>query len=248
MYGHLWRLSLCFFLFVSNRVCGACARTWNDFVFRRLALLLVVLARGVVQDNFPRTSGALFASSRRFACPRCWLVRGIPLCLTASAARDVLEFRHLRYDGSSQESSLGLVHDDVGREAFNVLLFWKEDVGLREWLDEDYTVTPGCMPQPGLVTLTVQNSQGFPQSSPKGFGGSWVRLTMFHSLVAWNSAKRMGLAKGAFSTAALAWKHAHPHCGAHSAYAHVVEALGGVFPVTFLQVLWRHPSDFPVAA
>ena len=32
-------------LFVSNKVCGVCARTWN--VFRRLALLPVVLARVV---------------------------------------------------------------------------------------------------------------------------------------------------------------------------------------------------------
>ena len=66
--------------------CGACTRTWNDLVFRRLALLPVLLARGVVPDNFPRTSGALVASSCRFACPRCRLLRGVPLCLIASPA------------------------------------------------------------------------------------------------------------------------------------------------------------------
>ena len=57
-------------------------------------------------------------------------------CVGVWAPGDVLEFQHLHYDGSSQGSSLGLVHDNVGGEAFNVLLFRIEDVGLREWLDE----------------------------------------------------------------------------------------------------------------
>ena len=56
----------------------------------------------------------------------------------------------------------------------------------------------------------------------------------------------MSLAKCTFSTAALAWKHAHPHCAptgpAHSAHADVVGAPWWVFPVTFLQVLRRHLS------
>ena len=45
-------------------------------------------------------------------------------CVGLWAPRDVLEFQHLHYDGSSQGSSLGLVSDNVGVEAFNVLLFW----------------------------------------------------------------------------------------------------------------------------
>ena len=90
-------------------------------------------------------------------------------------AGDVLEFQHLRYDGSSQESSLGLVYDNLGGEAFNVLLFWIEDVGLREWLVKmEVTVTPGCMPQARLVTLTLQNPHGFTPVQP--------RLTMFPSV------------------------------------------------------------------
>ena len=43
------------------------------------------------------------------------------------------------------KGSLGLVYDNVGGEAFYVLLFWIEDVGLREWLDGD-----GCHGNPGL--------------------------------------------------------------------------------------------------
>ena len=46
-------------------------------------------------------------------------------CVGLWAPGDVLEFQ------------FGLVYDNVGGEAFNVLLFWIEDVGLREWLDED---------------------------------------------------------------------------------------------------------------
>ena len=106
-----------FFFFVSNRVFGACARTWN--VFRRFALLLVVLAR----------------------------------CVGLWAPGDVLEFQHLHYDGSSQESSLGLMYDNVGGEALNVLLF------VSGWTRMEVTVSPVCMPRPRFVT-------GFPQSSP----------------------------------------------------------------------------------
>ena len=43
----------------------------------------------------------------------------------------------------------------------------------------------------------------------------------------------MNLAKGAFSTSALAWKHAHPHCAptcpTHSANADAIGAPGGGF-------------------
>ena len=83
----------------------------------------------------------------------------------------VLEFQHLQYDGSSQGSSLGLVHDNVGGEAFNVLLFWMEDVGLREWLDEGGGHgNPGLyaaarIPGTDLTKLTVVP----PKPSPQGF-------------------------------------------------------------------------------
>ena len=65
-------------------------------------------------------------------------------CVGLWAPGDVLEFQHLHYDGSSQGSSLGLVYDNVGGEAFNVLLFWIEDVGLREWLDEGRSPRAVC--------------------------------------------------------------------------------------------------------
>ena len=48
------------------------------------------------------------------------------------------------------------------------------------------------------------------------------------SAVAWISAKRMNFTKGAFSTAAVAWKYGHPHfCTRwlpHSALADAIEA------------------------
>ena len=49
------------------------------------------------------------------------------------------------------------------------------------WTKMEVTVIQGCLPQPEFLTLTLQNPQGFPQSSPQGFGGNWVRLTLFHS-------------------------------------------------------------------
>ena len=146
-----------------------------------------------------------------------------------------LEFQHLHYDGSSQGSSLGLVYDNVGGEAFNVLFFWIEDVGLREWLDED-----GGHGNPRLYAAA--RTRDTDRTKPTGvlpvqpLGVRRKLGTVDHvsfSSVAWISAKRMSLAKGAFSAAAVAWKHAHPHCAptdpAHSAHADVVRAPGG-FP------------------
>ena len=43
------------------------------------------------------------------------------------APGDVLEFQHLHHDFCS----LGFVYDNVGGDAFDVVLFWIEDVGLR---------------------------------------------------------------------------------------------------------------------
>ena len=58
-------------------------------------------------------------------------------CVGLWAPGDVLEFQHLHNDGSSQGTSLGLVYDNVGGEAFYTLLFWIGESGWRGWLDED---------------------------------------------------------------------------------------------------------------
>ena len=123
---------------------------------------------------------------------------------------DVLEFQHLHYDGPSQGqgSSFGLVYDDVDGEAVDVLLLWKEDVGLRQWLDED-----GGHGNPALYGAAhlTKPTGVLPVQS---MGVRRILGTVDHvsfSAVPWIFAKRMNLAKGAFSTAALAWERAHPH-------------------------------------
>ena len=61
------------------------------------------------------------------------------------------------------------MYDNVGGEALNVLLFWIEDVGLREWLDED-----GGHGNPRLYAAArtrdtdLTNPTGVPQSGPQG--------------------------------------------------------------------------------
>ena len=69
--------------------------------------------------------------------------------------------------------------------------------------------------------------------------GVWRKLGTVDYVSFSSSTKRTNLAKGAFSTAASAWKHAHPHIAPadslHSAHADVVGTPGRGFP--------RHPSS-----
>ena len=102
------------------------------------------------------------------------------------------------------------------------------------WTKMEVTVNPGCRLYAAARTRDLTKPTGVP---PVQHIGVWRKMsTVYHvsfGSVAWISAKRMSLAKGAFSTAALAWKHAHPHRAptgpAHSAHADVVGAPGGVF-------------------
>ena len=90
-------------------------------------------------------------------------VRGIPLCLTASA----WSARCPRISAPSG-SSLGLVKR---------LTFYSS--GLRTlgcvsgWTKTEVTVTLGSVPQPGLVTLTLQAHKGAPSPAHKGLEEVW---------------------------------------------------------------------------
>ena len=91
-------------------------------------------------------------------------------------------------------------------------------------------VTSDFLPHPCLPDTDLTKPTGVPPVQPKGV---WRKLgTVDHvsfSSVAWIAAERKNLAKGACSTAALAWTHAHPLHTPHSAEGDVVASAGREF-------------------
>ena len=134
------------------------------------------------------------------------------------APGDVLEFKHVHEDGSSQGHSLGLVHASRAGCGFDVNLFWLEASDLREWL-----TSPGGHDNPGGYTparstgTDTTKSFGTPPVQPIGV---WRRLgrwdqTSFQD-VTWIIPRRRGHIDRVFQDAVLAWRRLYPEGGGAS--------------------------------
>ena len=127
-------------------------------------------------------------------------------------AGDLLEFKHVYEDGTSQGSSLGLVRAERPGIGFDVNLFWVEQGDLKNWLESDTGHgNPGWYSPARSTATDLTRTVGDPPIQPIGTWrliGRWNHFTLQE--ISWLEGRRRSHVHAVACAAIDSWRASLP--------------------------------------